>query len=532
MLRYLVEDGESQAIVLGILEADGSTRVVSYGKAGPNTRPLGPRSVFEIGSINKTFTGALLADMVAKKEVALTDPISKYLPAGVTAPSRSGIQITLLDLATHYSGLPRLPDNHTPADAANPYADFTIEKLYAFLSNHQLRRDPGAQSEYSNLGVGLLGHLLARAAGKSYGALLNERILRPLGMTMTGYPLTGEIATWMTKGHNATGDVVPFWFATEAIQGAGGLRSNMEDMLKYLKANIGAPQTDLQRAMRFAHEVKKPVEGELSIGLGWQIQNFQGRKLVMHGGGTAGFSTYIGFDPEKRVGFVMLTNAGQFGDDIGQDFLRRGPPFAFPVVSVPGKTLESYAGTYEAQTGSNISVRLEDDSSLTFQAPNNVRFRMYAESDAKFYIKRAPWCVTFSKDSTGAVTGLAADLEGSPLSARKVRSETVRPAVAAGNGVDDVPITAQDMTRYTGTYTVQAGARALDIRVFVESGRLNAQPAGQSVSRLFHQGNHQFTLGASNTIRLVFTVENGRAESVALHQGGGVYSGKRKEGTD
>ena len=123
----------------------------------PGARPLGPRSVFEIGSINKTFTGTLLADMVNKNEVALADPISKYLPAGVTAPSRNGRSITLLDLATHRSGLPRLPDNHTPADRANPYADYTIEKLYAFLSKHELRRDPGAEGEYSNLGSGTAG---------------------------------------------------------------------------------------------------------------------------------------------------------------------------------------------------------------------------------------------------------------------------------------------------------------------------------------------------------------------------------------
>jgi CubicO group peptidase (beta-lactamase class C family) len=254
MLRYLVEDGETPGILLGFVEADGSTRVVSYGSAGTGAKPLGPRSVFEIGSINKTFTGTLLAHMAAKSEVALTDPISKYLPKGVTAPTRSGKEITLLDLATHSSGLPRLPDNLKPADMTNPYADYTVEKLYAFLSSHQLRRDPGAESEYSNLGVGLLGHLLARAAGTSYENLVRQRILTPLGMTMTGYPLEGNIAEWMTKGHNPQGKVVPYWFATEAIQGAGGLRSNLEDMLKYLKANMTPPNSDLGRALRAAHE--------------------------------------------------------------------------------------------------------------------------------------------------------------------------------------------------------------------------------------------------------------------------------------
>jgi serine-type D-Ala-D-Ala carboxypeptidase/endopeptidase len=438
MLRYLVEDKETPAIVLGFLEADGTTRVTYYGSAGPGAQPLGPKSVFEIGSINKTFTGTLLADMVAKKEVALDDPISKFLPQGVKAPSRNGIQITLLDLATHRSGLPRLPDNHTPADRANPYADYTIEKLYAFLNSHQLRRDPGAEAEYSNLGFGLLGHLLARRAGKSYIALVQERIINPLGMTMTGYALEGSIAQWMTKGHNPRGDVVPFWFATEAIQGAGGLRSNMEDMLKYLKANIGTAENGLERALRFAHEERRTVQENLGIGLGWQIQHYQGRKLVGHGGGTGGFSTYIGFDREKRVGFVMLTNTTGFGDDIGSDFLRRGLPPAIAEVKVDRKVLESYVGTYEAQTGRTMAVRLERDGTLTYQAPNNVRFQLYAESDTKFFTKRAPWRVTFTKNASGEVAGLTLDIEGTPMTGRKVSGTTVSPVVIAGNAAPEV----------------------------------------------------------------------------------------------
>lgn len=156
MLHYLVEDGQASGIVLGILEADGSTRIISAGNATPDM-------LFEIGSITKTFTGALLADMAAKGEVALDDPVGKYLPDGVTMPTGGSREITLLDLATHRSGLPRLPDNFTPPDMSDPYAAFTVEKLYDFLNNHELRRDHGADAEYSNVGMGLLGHALARA---------------------------------------------------------------------------------------------------------------------------------------------------------------------------------------------------------------------------------------------------------------------------------------------------------------------------------------------------------------------------------
>jgi CubicO group peptidase (beta-lactamase class C family) len=123
VLRYLVEDGKAEGIVVGFLEANDLTRVVSYGTPGPGARPLGPRSVFEAGSIGKTFTATLLSHMVLSGEVALDDPVLDYLPEGVTAPALGGREITLLDLATHRSGLPKNPGNHQPADPDNPYAE-------------------------------------------------------------------------------------------------------------------------------------------------------------------------------------------------------------------------------------------------------------------------------------------------------------------------------------------------------------------------------------------------------------------------
>jgi CubicO group peptidase (beta-lactamase class C family) len=419
MLRFLVDDKATPGIALGVLEVDGSTRVMTAGSAG-GAVPISAKTVFEIGSINKTFTGTLLADMVAKKEVALDDPISKYLPKGVTAPSRNGREITLLDLATHRSGLPRLPDNHTPADPQNPYADYTVEKLYAFLSKHQLRRDPGAENEYSNLGFGLLGHVLARAAGTSYQNLVRTRILQPLGMTMTGWALEGALGQAMAKGY-AKEQVVPYWFATEAIEGAGGLRSNLADMMKYLRAQVGPPRTSLERAMRAAHTERAALSATGAIGLGWQVAKSEGRTFVIHGGGTGGFSTYIGFDPDKRVGFVMLTNTTAFRDDIGMDFLRRGLPLAIPEVKLTRAQLQPYVGTYEVAAGREMVVRMEPDGTLTIQVPNNVRFRMYAEADGKFFVKRTPWRFVFTKNAAGEVTGLDADMEGTRRVATKIK---------------------------------------------------------------------------------------------------------------
>lgn len=529
MLRYLVEDGETPGIVLGLIDADGSTRVVSYGRGGPGTKPLGPRSAFEIGSITKTFTAALLADMVTRGEMALDDPVQKYLPDGVTMPTWPGREITLTDLATHHSGLPRMPDNFEPADPANPYADYTAARLYDFLNTHELRREPGSEYEYSNLAVGLLGHVIERATGKSYEALVRERILDPLGMNTTGITLEGELSEWMTKGHNGMGDVVPYWDAM-ALVGAGGIRSNAEDMLKYLAAQMGPPESPIERAMRATHQPRMELDDSEFQGLAWGIRDLGTRRLLAHGGGTAGYSTFVGFDPDLEVGVVMLTNTGDFDDDLGSDLLRRGAPISTPTVDVPRHVLERYVGVYGPNPNRELVVRLEDEGWLTVQTPGNVRFRMYADSDTSFYLRRTPWRFTFEKDPDGAITGVVADLEGTEVTAQKLDAPVPDARVLAGNPVlrDDLPpLSPEEMARYEGEYRIDMPSGSMDVRVFVQDGSLMGQPEGQRSTELLHQGSHTFIVAADTEDRVVFALEDGRAVSLTLHDNGQTVRGER-----
>jgi CubicO group peptidase (beta-lactamase class C family) len=480
--------------------------------------------VFEIGSITKVFTGTLLADMVDRGEVKLSDPVSKYLPGNVKVPSRNGREITLLDLATHRSALTRMPSN-MPSTASNPYPDYSIEDMYAFLSQHELRRDIGSEYEYSNIGVALLGHVLSRAAGKDYEQLLRERILDPLGMRVTSTLVGPEMQRWLVQGHDGTGKPAAArkW---PHLPGMGGLRSNAEEMLLFLKANVEEPTSRLHRVIRSAHEVKSSVDANSKIGLNWVIRSVGGRRFITHSGGTQGFSAEIAFDPDKKVGYVLLTNTRDFGDDIALDFLRRGPPLAIPVVQVPADVLGRYVGMYETGPGRHMIVRRETDGNLTLQAPNNVRFRLYAESNTKFFVKRTPWRFTFNTNEAGAVVGMSADLEGTQRVAPKVAGDPPAPAVVAGNAALDLPITAADMNRYAGTYAMQRGPR--EIRVFVEDGRLMAQPTGQNATRLLNQGNQVFVPAAAMDVRVTFTVENDRVIAITLRQGGNVYEGTRK----
>jgi CubicO group peptidase (beta-lactamase class C family) len=276
--------------------------------------------LYEIGSITKVFTSLLLADAVQRGEVALTDPVAKFLPPTVSVPSRNGRTITLQDLASHTSGLPRLPGNMTPKDPANPYADYTVDQLYAFLSSATLSRDIGAQYEYSNLGGGLLGHALARRAQTDYESLVRARITGPLAMTSTAIALSPDLKSRLATGHNQALRPVATW-DLPTLAGAGALRSDANDLLRFLAAAIGDTPSPLQPAFAAMTKPRWPTGApEREVALGWHVFTANGREIIWHNGGTAGYRTFIGYDPKVRTGVVVLSNAGT---PMGQDDLGR-----------------------------------------------------------------------------------------------------------------------------------------------------------------------------------------------------------------
>jgi serine-type D-Ala-D-Ala carboxypeptidase/endopeptidase len=201
----------SVGIVVGMIDAQGR-RMVAYGHLNQNdARPLNGGTVFEIGSVTKVFTSLLLSEMVQRGAVALNDPVAKFLPATVKVPARDGKQITLVDVATHTSGLPRMPANFAPKNPGNPYVDYSVDQLYQFPSSYKLTRDPGSHYEYSNLGGGLLGLALARRARMAYGELVRERICDPLEMNNTRIRLTPEMQSRLAVGHDAALKGVENW---------------------------------------------------------------------------------------------------------------------------------------------------------------------------------------------------------------------------------------------------------------------------------------------------------------------------------
>jgi CubicO group peptidase (beta-lactamase class C family) len=409
-------------MVLGVVEADGTTRIVSAGTAGTGAKPLGPKSVFEMGSITKAFTGTLLADAVERGLVKLDDPVAKHLPANVKMPTRGGRQITLLDLATHRSSLTRMPTNMKP-DGANPYPPYTIPEMYAFLSGHTLRRDIGSEYEYSNIGVALLGHVLERVNGKPYEELVQERILRPLGMSMSSTRAEGPMQEWLTVGHDARGLVAPYrgW---AALPGMGALRSNAEDMLKFLAANAKPADTPLGRAMRVAQQPRNESGPNAKSGLNWRILEYGDRRIINHGGATQGFVTVAAFDPDAHVGVVVLANYPASMNDLALHLLNPKIPLSGATVAerteidLPADVLRRYVGDYELRPTFSLNVTLQDGA-LWMQGTGQRRTRLFPEAEIAFFSRDVNAQVSFARDAAGAVTGLVLHQGGRDQPARR-----------------------------------------------------------------------------------------------------------------
>lgn len=312
-------DRQSSGIVAATIDGDVRRRVIAEGDIKPD-------SLFEIGSVTKVFTALLLADMDQRAEVALDDPVQKYLPAGVTMPKRGSRAITLRDLATHMSGLPRVPTNLSPKSLADPYVDYTPAKLYDFLRTYELPRDPGSKWEYSNLGAGLLGHVLARRTGMDFGTLVRLRISNELDMTETCAVVPDWLKTRAATGHNAAQAPAPNWH-WDALAGAGALWSTAGDLLNFVAANLGLKPSGLAPAMESMRKVRIPIDGgAIGQALGWQTFHRNGVELFWKDGGTWGFSSFVGFDPKARRGVVVLSDSGTGVSDIGLHLLDERNP--------------------------------------------------------------------------------------------------------------------------------------------------------------------------------------------------------------
>ncbi|QMU80315.1 beta-lactamase family protein [Streptacidiphilus sp. PB12-B1b] len=299
-----------QATGVALAAVHGGERLLLCGgrTARSGGGPVDADTRFEIGSVTKTYTALLLADAVARGEVGHHDPVAAHLPPGAAPVHRSGAPITLLHLATHTAGLPRLPSGFLatalPAWSTDPYAGYSTERLLRTLGSTRVHSRPGSRVHYSNLGVGLLGLALARAAGTDYPRLLDARVCGPLGLTRTTCDPDRAQAVGYWHGRPR-----PPW-RIPALPGAGALRSSARDLLRYLDALL-APGGAGPLAPALA-DVRRPRlllprTGD-GLCLVWNHRPRHGRDLLFHSGGTRGFTAFVGFCPQTGTGLAALAN--------------------------------------------------------------------------------------------------------------------------------------------------------------------------------------------------------------------------------
>jgi serine-type D-Ala-D-Ala carboxypeptidase/endopeptidase len=313
------------AIVIGFVDPNG-TKIFSFGNMSTaHNIPVDQNTFFNIGSITKTFTTLLLADMVKQGIVNLNDPIEKFLPPSLKVPQFNGKKITLEDLADHTSGLPEWPSNvwlnNTVGDI-NP--NYNATQLYQALSDTKMTREPGAQVQYSSFGIGLLGHVLSiKSGGISYEQLVKDRILDVLGMNDTKIALSqNETNSRFSVGHLGGKEIITPRIPT-ILADSGAFRSTAPDMLKYVSANLGLIHTKLDDAMQLGHLIRhtsiiaNPMNYSEFRGLGWRVLTNFGTETITHTGAINGWNAFAGFIPTKQVGVIAMCSCDSTDADMG-----------------------------------------------------------------------------------------------------------------------------------------------------------------------------------------------------------------------
>ena len=349
------------------------------------TRKGGPPAegaAFEIGSVTKTMTAALVASLVDAGRWSLDDPIARHLPEGTAVPRQGERQILVRDLLTHSSGLPALPPGLHPANPADPYASLTDAALLASLKQVQLARPIGEHPEYSNFGMMLLSIAVAHSLGGDLEVALRRRLFQPLGMK-TAYvarPLGAEPA----QGHTAGGTPTAAWTIATNLAGVGMVKATMDDMVAYACAQLGDGPAALVAQLR---RTQQPLAH--GFGMNWMLRKLQGRDLAMHEGGTGGFSSLVMLEPAAKRAVVVLadtslTDLGGLGD-LGLALLGLESPPLQPRRSAdaPPALRQALAGEYEL--GSlPLKIWVANDRLLA-QATGQLAFELHYDSRGEFY---------------------------------------------------------------------------------------------------------------------------------------------------
>jgi CubicO group peptidase (beta-lactamase class C family) len=394
LIQPLIDDRWVSRLSIGLVDGE-HTRIQRYGEQSESSST----ELYELGSLSKVLTATTLAVLADAEIVGLRDPIARCLPRSP--------DITFYDLATHTSGLAALPPNLGAVDLRDPYASYTEAQLQEALASVAPTRSSESRFAYSNFGFGVLGHALGLCAASSYESVVRERVLAPLGMNDTTLALAPQSRSRLVQGHDADGMPMGPW-TFGALAGAGGWRSTLDDMIRFLTANADPTASPLGDALQMAHALARPNSVGPRIGLAWMGTD---EGWLWHNGQTAGSHGFIAFSPVTKRGVVILSDtATEVVDRLGMALMRvmhgRDAAFSVPeTVALSSGDIDRLVGRYVFAPDVEIAIEHRDGAlygTLTGQAP----LKLYPSTATDLYYRAVDAKMEIVLDDDGRVSGL------------------------------------------------------------------------------------------------------------------------------
>ena len=467
-----------------------------------NARKLDDHATFEIGSVAKTMVSALVAELILKGEASLEDPLAKFLPKGTKVPDFQGHPITLGHILSHRSGLPSLPGRMHPALDANPYASLTPEELLGSLEDVKLEAAPGTTYHYSNFAMMVLSYALARRSGQDLQTLLAREVFKPLDMQDAH--ITRE-AGREAEGHLSNGRPAPAWDFPVDMAGAGGVRASLSDLVHYVEGELGTRKSAITAALRLTQDTLVTATPP-AMAMNWVIIPLKNRNILLHEGGTAGFSSLVALDPENHQGVVLLsdtslTNVGGL-IPLGLSLLDVGaPPAGFPHrTATPGELVVSrMVGRFVLPGGQKMFVERRDGR-LFAQAEGEPSLELGYDSTGDFYALDRDLIIHPLRTPTGFTFVLRQG--GGQIKAERLLTEAM----------DE-----KALQVYTGLYKVATG---FSLKVFTRGPQLVVQGAGQQETPVEATDKEVFSSETSGAEFTFVKDAKGKVTSVLIRQNG------------
>ncbi|HRP71313.1 MAG TPA: serine hydrolase [Luteimonas sp.] len=513
--QRLSGDRTGACMAVAVVEKDGVAR--AFRCADPkDAGRIDANTAFEIGSVSKTMTAVLLADLIGQGRASLDDQLADYLPEGTQVPAVEGQPILLRHLVTHTSGLPALPSRLGATSMDDPYANLTEDALLASLGEATPAAPPGSAFEYSNFASMLLSYAVARRAGSDLQTLLKQRLFAPLGMDKA-YVNDPPAGLRAATGHTPNAKPASAWHFATDLAGVGGVRATLDDMVRYVQGNAGLLETSISPALALAQQA---VSEQPPMAMNWMLVPVSGRTVHLHEGGTGGFSAFVSVDRDRQRGVVILSDTawhsiGSLGS-LGMHLVDPQFPLGKPrrLAAPPQALLDALEGEYQLQGAMQMTLR-QRDGRLYAQAAGQGEYELAYDDAGDFFPRELDALLSPQKKADGGY-GFSWSQMGAVIPARRI--EEGGPAAAVPE------LTEAQLAAYAGDYPLMPGF-VLSVRA--RDGGLHAQATGQGEFPLEASGEDTFEAPAFG-IEIVFKRDAaGEVVSLDLHQAGQVLTGKR-----